>query len=308
MSKDHEGHSHSLVDTKSLGVAFLLNFVFTVIEIIGALWSNSTAILADAVHDLGDSLALGSAWYLERFSAHKGDDRFSFGYRRFSLLGVVLNTAVLSAGAVIVLTRAVPRLFDPEPANAPVMLGFAVLGIIINGAAVLRLRNRKGLNARVVFWHLLEDVLGWAAILLVGIVLMFRDFYILDPLLSILITAYVLIKIMGNFKSTLKIFLQAVPEGINLTSIENALQKVPGVCKVHHAHIWSLDGLNHIFSARILLEKNEQKDEMIAIKNEIRSILNRLGIKHNTIELEYPGEECDMDSDMCRPNGECFDQ
>ncbi len=210
-----QGHGHPHSDNQQrIGVAFLLNFVFTIIEIFGGIWTNSTAILADAVHDLGDSLALGSSWFLERKSLQKGDTRFTYGYRRFSLLGALISTAVLVFGSTYVLSEAVQRLFHPEPSYAPGMVGLAVLGILLNGIAVLRLRKGEGLNVRIVTWHLLEDVLGWVMVLLVSVVLMFVDLFILDPLLSILITLYILRNVLINLKATMNVFLQGSPKAL----------------------------------------------------------------------------------------------
>ena len=153
--------------TSDLRLAFFLNLGFTILEIAGGFWTNSVAILSDAVHDLGDSLSLGAAWYLDRVAQRGRDRRFSYGYLRFSLLGAWTNTTILLVGSVLVMSAAIPRLFQPEAANAPGMIGFALLGVVVNGAAALRLRGRQSLNASVAAWHLVEDVLGWLAILVV---------------------------------------------------------------------------------------------------------------------------------------------
>ncbi|MFQ5434180.1 MAG: cation diffusion facilitator family transporter, partial [Anaerolineae bacterium] len=140
--------------------------------------------------DLGDSFSLGLAWLLERKAQKGSTSQFSYGYGRFSLLSALINTIVMVTGSLLVLSRVIPRLLNPEPTNAPGMFLFAVIGILVNGAAAWRLRGEAGLNARVVSWHMIEDVLGWAAVLIVSVVLFFTDAYILDPLLSILITLY----------------------------------------------------------------------------------------------------------------------
>jgi cobalt-zinc-cadmium efflux system protein len=160
-------HHHDHQTTGDIRVVFFLNLGFTVVEIVGGLWTNSTAIVADAVHDLGDSLSLGLAWFLERYSNKSRDATFTYGYRRFSLLGALVNAIVLVTGSVFVLATAILRIIHPEPVNAAGMLGFAVAGIIVNGLAVLRVKKGKSLNAQVVTWHLLEDVLGWVAVLMV---------------------------------------------------------------------------------------------------------------------------------------------
>ncbi len=200
-------HVHIRGTGANLRTAFFLNLVFTLLEIVGGLMTNSIAILSDAVHDLGDTLSLGLAWQLDRVAQRGRDQQFSYGYRRFSLLGAIISTVVLIIGSMFILIEAIPRLFTPEHANAQGMIFFAVLGVVVNGLAALRLRGEKSLNARAIAWHLIEDVLGWVAVLVVSIVLLFTDFYILDPLLSILITIYILYNVLKNLKQTLAVFL-----------------------------------------------------------------------------------------------------
>ena len=185
-------HHHHHGDSANLRTAFFLNLGFTVIEIIGAYLTNSVAILSDAVHDLGDSIALGMAWGLEKQAAKEAPVRYSYGYGRLSLLAAFINATVLVAGGLFVLAEAIPRLLNPEATNAPGMVLLALGGIAVNGVAVWRLQGGGTMNAKVAMWHLLEDVLGWVAVLVVGITLLFVDLYILDSILSLLITLYIL--------------------------------------------------------------------------------------------------------------------
>ena len=205
-------HNHSQNEGKASGnirTAFFLNLSFTLVEIVGGILTNSIAIMSDALHDLGDSISLGLSWKLQNLSERKRDQKFSFGYRRFSLLGSLINGLVLIAGSILILSEAIPRLFNPETPHAKGMLALALLGIVVNGAAVFKLQKGKSLNERAVSWHLLEDVLGWFAVLVVSIVMMFKNMPILDPVLSIIITLWVLYNIAGNLKKTFFVFLQA---------------------------------------------------------------------------------------------------
>lgn len=187
----HEIHDHRAHQSgKNIKVAFFLNLAFTILEIFGGLWTNSMAILSDALHDLGDSISLGAAWYLEKYSEKAPDSTFSYGYGRFSLLGALISSIVLVIGAVIILSQVIPRLIDPQEVHPQGMLGLAVLGIIVNGIAAIRLRKGSTLNEKVASWHLLEDVLGWVAVLIVSIVLLIKDIPILDPILSLVITFF----------------------------------------------------------------------------------------------------------------------
>ncbi|MEZ4688280.1 MAG: cation diffusion facilitator family transporter, partial [Bacteroidia bacterium] len=178
MSHDHH-HTHS----NNLKTAFFLNLAFTVFELIGGMYVNSVAIISDAIHDLGDSLSLGTAWYLDRKARQKADHRFSFGYSRFSLLGALINSLVLIAGSIFVIQEAIGRIIEPEHSDARGMMVFAIIGIAVNGYAAWKMSGGKSLNEKVVSWHLLEDVLGWVAVLVVAIVLQFKDIHYLDPVL-----------------------------------------------------------------------------------------------------------------------------
>lgn len=293
----HHGHSHhhdhGHGSTGNIRTALFLNFFFTLLEIVGGLWTNSMAILSDALHDLGDSLTLGIAWYLERYSQRGPDEKFTFGYARFSLLGALLNSLILIGGSALILINVIPRLFNPQPVNTQGMLLFALLGIGINGLAVLRLRKGKSLNERVVLWHLMEDVLGWVVILIAGIVLLFVDAPILDPILSIVITIYVLYHVLSNLKEILRILLQGVPGNLSIRAIEAEIVAEAGVESVHHTHIWSLEGERHLLSTHIVVCDDIERDELIAVKARIRELMRARGIEHVTIEVDFAGEDCE---------------
>jgi len=296
-------HIHSQDQTGNIRVAFFLNLGFTLFEIIGSLYTNSLAILSDALHDLGDSFSLGMAWYLERHSQREGDARYSYGYRRFSLLAALLNTVVLIAGSLVILSQAIPRLMNPEHSNAEGMAFLAVIGIAVNGLAVLRVRKGASLNAQVIAWHLLEDVLGWVAILIVSLSLLFADIHILDPILSILISLYVLVNVVRNLRKTLALFLQAVPEAIKLAEVEHALAHIPQVTSVHHTHIWSLDGENHVLTTHLVVDATATKEDLTRIKCEFRDLTSGMSLAHSTVELEFE-EDCSMNSNSAHHDPE----
>ena len=290
-------HDHNHGGTRvgsSIGLALLLNVSFTVIEIVGGIWTNSLAILSDALHDLGDSISLGLAFVLERYSARPGDRRFSFGYRRFSLLGALINGIILIAGSFFILAEAVPRLLDPPTPHAPGMLGLAVLGVLVNGLAAWRLKTGGTLNERMVAWHLLEDVLGWIAVLLVGIILFFFDLPVLDPVLSILISAYVLYGVVRRFRETALIFLQGVPPAIDIPGLESELAELPGVRSVHNTHAWSLDGDAHVLTVHIVPRALGSIADLVALKARVKATLRKHPIQHATIEIEFDREDCYM--------------
>lgn len=286
-------HDHG-AGGRSLRTAFFLNLGFTLLEVIVGLWTNSVAILSDSVHDLGDSMTLGLSWYLEGVAERGEDRRYSYGYRRFSLLGALVSTVVLIGGSMFVLTEAIPRLMAPEQTNAAGMAIFALVGIAVNGAAVLRVRDSQTMNARVVTWHLLEDVLGWLAVLIVGVVLLFWDLPILDPILSILITSYVLFNVIRNLRRTASLFLQAVPEGVELATFEDQVQQLQHVHSTHHTHVWSLDGQHHVLTAHVVVNDECTPQDILDLKCELRDMTAEMSLEHTTFEIEYVSEECGM--------------
>lgn len=296
MSHDHDHHHGELGNIR---LAFFLNLGFTVLEIFGGLWTNSLAIMADAIHDLGDSFALGSAWFLERLSQKKGDQLYSYGYRRFSTLGAVISASVLVTGSLFILFHAVPRLFHPQQPYAPGMIVFALIGIAVNGAAVFRLKGSSGVNAQMVAWHLLEDVLGWAAVLAISVILLFRNIPILDPFLSCLITFYVLFNVLKNLGKTFGIFMQAVPEGVDIETIESSLRTMAHVIGTHHTHVWSMDGIHHVLTTHVVVDDDATRDDILMIKGLIHDLMRSHGMDHSTVEIEYCDEECRISGDTC---------
>ncbi|MDX5435678.1 MAG: cation diffusion facilitator family transporter [Pontibacter sp.] len=296
-SHGHSHHHHHAGD--NIKVAFFLNLSFTIIELIGGLWINSVAILSDALHDLGDSLSLGLAWYFEKLSKRGSDAKFTFGYKRFSLLGAVINSVILLVGSIIILSEAIPRIWNPEPVDAAGMIGFAILGIVVNGAAVLRLKSGDSLNERVVRLHLLEDVLGWVAVLVGGIILYFFDWPVIDPLLSLGITVFVLYNVIRNLRQSMKILLQGTPAHINTEEVKAILESMPDISSVHDLHIWTMDGTYNIMSMHAVVPASLGPEQSGVLKQEIRKTMAAMDISHVTIELEQPGEICSFEN--CEP-------
>ena len=209
MAHQHNhGHHHS---SENIKTAFFLNLFFTIIEFIGGIYTNSLAITSDAIHDLGDSISLGMAWYFQNLSNKKPTKTYSYGFKRFSLLGAIINSVILLVGSIFIILEAIPRILSPEHSDAKGMMWFAVLGIIVNGAAVLKLRKGTSINERVVSLHMIEDVLGWVAVLIASIIMQFWDIPILDPILSLLIALFILYNVFKNGRESVRIILQGTP-------------------------------------------------------------------------------------------------
>jgi cobalt-zinc-cadmium efflux system protein len=289
----HTHHQEGGTSGNRIATAFFLNVRFTIIEFIGGWLTNSTAIMADAVHDLGDSLSIGSAWFLNRAGNKSADSVFTYGYRRLSLFGALINGLVLIAGSIWVLTQAVPRLADPVMPVTEGMLALALLGVTVNGFAAYRLSKGTSLNEKILNWHLLEDVLGWLAVLIISIILQFADWPILDPLLSIGFTLFILFNVVRNLWVTGKLFFQAVPDKALHDEIKKSLVSIEGVNEVHHLHLWSLDGEHHVLTAHLTLDNDIVSSEnYMAMKQTVAEILSQYDLEHTTIELELNQERC----------------
>jgi cobalt-zinc-cadmium efflux system protein len=286
-------HSHHYEETSNnIGLVFFLNLFFTIIEFIGGVLTGSTAIMADAVHDLGDTVSIGLAWALGRLSQQHANDEFTYGFHRFSLLGALMNGIVLVMGSAWVLSEAIPKLLSPEMPHAQGMFWLAILGVTVNGYAAWKISGGKTLNERVLNWHLLEDVLGWFSVLIVSIILLLWDWPILDPLLSIAFTLFILINVIKNTFQTIKLFLQSVPDDKLLDEIRNKLIALQHVSDVHHIHFWSLDGEKHVLTAHLEIDQIVSLNEQKEIKENVHKLLSDYPLSHTTIELELPDELC----------------
>jgi len=281
MSHDHS-HSLSPINnsSKNIAYAFVLNISFALIELVGGLLTNSVAILSDAVHDFGDSLSLGVAWYLQKFSQKRGDRFYSYGYKRFSLLGSIFISLVLAIGSVFIIQESVKRIIEPQQAHAPGMIILAVIG----------LKHGTSHNEKAVLLHMMEDVLGWIAVFIGAVLMFFFDLPFLDPLMSLIITAWVLWNVYRNLRNTVKIMLQEVPKSINVDELEGRLLSINEIVSLHDLHIWSLDGENHILTLHIVVADETDSLTICNLKERVREITSSSGIDHITIEVERTGE------------------
>lgn len=286
----HHHHHHS--DNSSLGAAFFLNLVFTIIEFVGGIYTNSLAILSDAIHDLGDSFSLGVAWYFQKVSKRPGDLEFTYGYRRFSVLGAIINSIVLVVGGLYIVLTAIPRLSDPQPTDANGMMILAALGIIFNGIAYSKTHHGHSHNEKVVSLHLLEDVLGWAAVLVGALIIKFTGWYIIDPILSIVIALFILWNVYKSLKETSKIILQGTPSNVSISLIKATIEKHPEVHDVHDIHIWTMDGEHNILTAHVLVDADFSTSQSRKLKLDIHHQMQHANIHHCTLELEYGIDDC----------------
>lgn len=272
---------------KNILIAFVLNLAFSVFEFVGSVFTGSVAIVSDAVHDLGDALSIGMSYFLEKKSKKQPDEKYTYGYARFSILGSIITTAILLFGSAVVIYNAVRRIFNPAEINYDGMIIFAVIGVCVNFIAAIITRKGDSLNQKAVNLHMLEDVLGWLVVLVGAVVMKFTDIAIIDPVMSIGVALFIFINAFKNLKDAMGLFLEQTPKSIDVAEITEHLQEIEGVVDLHHVHIWSLDGQNNYATMHIVVKSIDE-----GIKTAVREELKHHGIGHVTLELEREGEQC----------------
>ena len=278
---------------KNILIAFILNLGFSIFEFIGGAITNSIAITSDAVHDIGDALSIGLSYFLERKSKKGPDNKYTYGYVRYSLIGSLITTLILLFGSCFVIYSAVNKIITPEEINYSGMILFALIGVVINSCAVYFTRDGDSLNQKSVNLHMLEDVLGWVVVLIGAIIMRFTDIKLLDPILSILVAIFILINAFNNFKSITYLFLEKTPNNISIEELKNNILKIDGVKDVHHIHIWSIDGYNNYATMHVVGE------DYVKLKKLVKEELEKYGICHSTIEIESVDEMCNEKN--CNP-------
>ena len=264
-------------------VAFFLNLSYAIVEFIAGGIFGSSAVLADSVHDLGDAIAIGISAFLETISNREEDRQYTLGYKRFSLLGALVTAVILITGSILVILENITKLLNPQPVNDEGVLWLGIIAVSINVLASLVVRKGKTKNESILSLHFLEDTLGWLAVILMAIILRFTDWYILDPLLSLVISIFILTKAIPRFWSALKIFLDAVPEGVDIQKIKTDLAELDHVASINQLNLWTMDGLEKNAIVHVCLKEMEH---METCKESIRIFLKDCGFQNITIEVD----------------------
>lgn len=268
-------------------VAFILNLAFSIFEFIGGAITGSVAIVSDAIHDVGDAMSIGISYFLEKKSKKQPDDTYTYGYTRFSVIGGVITTVILLVGSAAVIYNAILRIINPVPINYDGMIIFAIFGVVVNFLAAYFTSGGHSINQKAVNLHMLEDVLGWAVVLIGAIVMRFTDISIIDPLMSIGVAVFILINAVRNLKEVINLFLAKLPSYLRIDEIKEHICEIDGVAGVHHIHIWSMDGQSNYATMHIVCTADPHE-----VKHKIREELKEHGINHVTLELEAEGEDC----------------
>ena len=272
---------------KNIFIAFILNLAFSVFEFIGGIFTGSVAIVSDAIHDFGDAAGIGISYFLEKKSKKQPDEKHTYGYARYSVIGSLITTFILLFGSVTVIYNAINRLINPSEIDYNGMIIFAVVGVCVNFCAAYFTRDGDSLNQKAVNLHMLEDVLGWTVVLIGAIIMRFTDWSFIDPVMSVGVSLFIFINAVRNLKEAIDLFLEKTPHGIDIKEIAEHISEIDGVIGVHHIHIWSMDGQSNYATMHVVTNSDSHK-----IKETIREELLEHGINHATLELETEDERC----------------
>ena len=273
-------HKHE----KNILIAFILNISFSIFELIGGFLTSSVAIISDSIHDAGDALTIAVSYFLERKSNKKSDNLYTFGYRRYSVIGAFITTTILLIGSVIVIYNSFIRIINPVKINYNGMILIAIIGFIVNFLAAYFTKDSHSLNTKSVNLHMLEDVLGWIVVLIGSVIIKFTNIYYIDSIMSIGISIFLIIECIKNIKEILNLILEKTPKGIEIKEVENKIKEIKEVKDVHHIHIWTLDGEKNYATMHIVTNKN--------VKEKVREKLKKYNIHNVTIETEKENETC----------------
>nr|HID59381.1 cation diffusion facilitator family transporter [Desulfobacterales bacterium] len=294
---------HVAVENRSgsrLLVTLALNLIIPAVEVAGGVYAHSTALISDAIHNLGDFTAILIAYLAHRIGQKEASVRNTFGYRRAEIIAAVLNVLLLVGACAFIVYKAVSRLQHPEVVSAYLVVWVASIGVLGNGfsAWLLHRDSRHSLNVRGAFLHMLGDLLTSIAVILSGLILIFKPWYWLDPLLSLLIVLFILKNCWSILKEASSILMNATPPGLDVQEVKGTLEQIPGVIGVHYIHAWNVSSSSIAFSCHVVVsDQPVSKTEPLA--EEIRNVLlHRFGIDHPVLQFETA--ECGGGSVLCK--------
>ena len=274
--------------TKNILIAFILNLSFSIFELIGGIFTNSIAIISDALHDFSDAISIFISYFLEKKSIKKPDENYTFGYTRYSVLGAIIMNVILLSGSFLIIYHSIVRLFNPVTINYDGMLFLAIVGVVINLLAVYFTKDGHSLNQKAVNLHMLEDVLGWIVVLIGSLVMKFSKINMIDAILSIGVSLFIMIHAIKSLKKTLDLILEKKPASLDIEQLRNHLKEIDHVCDIHHIHVWSMDGTNNYITMHVVIDSLDFENIKLNIKRE----LQEFNLNHSTIEFEKKNYHC----------------
>ena len=296
----HHGHGHGhIMELRSVNTAFIvgivLNLLFVVIEAVVGLVIHSLSLLSDAGHNLADVASLGLSLFAFRMMKVKSNTVYTYGYKKTTVLVALLNGGILLVSIGAILYESVHRLILPEPLPGKTISIVAAIGIAINTiTALLFFRDReRDLNIKGAFLHLMSDAAVSAALVIGGIIIIYTKWFWIDPLLGILVAVMIVFSTWGLLRDSLRLSLDAVPQGIDLRAVQAAIEKIAGVRDFHHIHIWALSTTENALTGHVVLKREIGMEEQEKIKKEIKHLLLHLNIQHATLETETETQACE---------------
>lgn len=282
---DHS-HVHDNESLKPIFITFILNLIFAIIEFIGFMFSGSMILYSSSIHDIGDSTTLFATLLIERKANNGRDKKYSYGYRRFTLIGSTINYTILGLGSIFAILESISKLINLETFDPYILLYTSVLGIIINIVGFKLVNTGSSISNKALAANLFADIANFIAIFISSLLIINFDLYILDPLFSIVFSVYLIVISCKAFKHIFKIIMQAIPENIDYQTIKEEILSHQFILDVHDIHIWDLDSEDYIFTAHIVVQDNLNDTQIMDIKEHIRNDLEKYEINHSTIEVD----------------------
>jgi len=293
----HNLSHNSAEDTseKNLFITMALNFFITVAEVIGGIISGSLSLISDALHNFSDGFAIIITYVAMRLSKRPKTSKYTFGLKRAEIIAAIINASTLIIISFFLIKEAIDRFSNPTPIAGSLMLIVASLGLIANVAGTLLLKkgSANNLNIRAAYFHLLSDAVSSLAVIIGALFIILYKIYWIDPLLTVLISIYILKETYEIVKESVDILMMSNPEGIDLNAIKNIVEKIPGVINIHHIHLWKLNDNDTHFEAHIEVE-DMAVSKTIEIQKQIEHKLHdKYEINHTTLQFECGA--CDED-------------
>jgi cobalt-zinc-cadmium efflux system protein len=294
----HHGHAHA-VDWKNLNNAFIigmvLNFLFVIVEVLVGLNIQSLSLLSDAGHNLADVASLGLSLMAFRLMKVPSNKKYTYGYKKTTILVALLNAAILLLSIGAIGYEALHRILAPEPLPGKTISLVAGIGILINAlTALLFFRSKeKDLNIKSAFLHLMADAIVSAGLVVGGLLIFFTGQYWIDPLLSLIIAAVIVVSTWKLLSGSLRLSLDGVPEGIDLANVRTSILKTPGVKDFHHIHIWAISTTENALTAHMVINHDTKLEEVEKLKHQVKHELLHMNIQHATLEIEVESEPCE---------------
>lgn len=288
MSHNHSHNSGSETSEKNLFITMALNFFITIAEVIGGFISGSLSLISDALHNFSDGIAIIITYIAMRLSKKPKTFKYTFGLKRAEIIAAIINASTLIIISFFLIKEAIERFYNPSPITGSLMLIVAALGLIANIAGTLLLKkgSEGNLNIRAAYFHLLSDAVSSLAVIIGAVFIIFYKIYWIDPLLTILISVYILKETYEIVKEALDVIMMSSPEGIDLNELKLLVESINGVKNIHHIHLWKLNDIDTHFEAHI-----EVEDMVVSKTAEIQKLIehelhDRHEINHTTLQFE----------------------